>query len=318
MIKRTIEISSQPAHLSVKLDQLIIQPHDQPKESAKSIPCEDIGLLIVDHGQCTYSHAAIAKLCEFGAAVVFCGRDHLPIGMALPLSNHTQVVWRINDQISISKPLRKNLWKQIVRAKVRAQATNLLKESLQRRRLLNMASREIRSGDSSNIEAQAAKIYWSAWLLPPSPPGRGIGGEGVPRFHRNTNGKDPLNVMLNYGYSILRAAVARAIVGGGLLPILGLHHHNRSNQFCLADDLMEPLRPLVDRRVRELYVLHNRRELDRPTKAGLLELLTFRVITGDEEGPLLVALHRMVASLVKCYEGSEKALVIPIPSLVEN
>ena len=310
MIKRTIEISQQPAHLSVRLDQLIIQPHDQPKESATSIPCEDIGMVLIDHGQCTYSHAALAKLSEFGAAVVVCGRDHLPIGMLLPLADHTQVVWRVNDQLGVRKPLRKQLWKQIVQAKIRAQAANLPRDSAARGRLLAMASREVRSGDPTNVEAQAAKTYWGAWLAPYGNAGSSM-GDSV-KFRRDPKGADPLNLMLNYGYAVVRAAVARAIVGAGFLPVLGLHHHNRSNQFCLADDLMEPLRPMADRRVRELYVIHGRRELNQPTKAGLLELLTRPVEVDGETGPLMVALHGMVASLVKCYEGSSKKIVFPV------
>lgn len=327
MIKRTIEISQRSAHLSVKLDQLIIQPHDQPAESASSIPCEDIGIILIDHGRCTYTHAALAKLSEFGAVVVVCGRDHLPIGMLLPLADHTQVVWRIESQLSVAKPLRKQLWTQIVQAKIRAQAANLPRDSSPRGRLLAMASREVRSGDPTNVEAQAAKIYWSAWLASrgvsprvihesmtaPGSKSTGLTQPGSQvKFRRDPKGADPLNLMLNYGYAVVRAAVARAIVGAGLLPVLGLHHHNRSNQFCLADDLMEPLRPMVDRRVRELYVIHGRRELNQPTKAGLLELLTQRVVVGDETRPLMVALHGMVASLVKCYEGSSKKIVFPV------
>ena len=310
MIKRTIEISREPAHLSVKLDQLIIQPHDQPKESATSIPCEDIGMVLIDHGQCTYSHAALAKLSEFGAVVVVCGRDHLPIGMLLPFAGHSQVVWRINDQLGVNKPLRKQLWKQIVQAKIRAQAANLPRDSSTRGRLLAMARREVRSGDPRNVEAYAAKIYWSAWLAPHGDAGCSV-GNGV-KFRRDPKGTDPINLMLNYGYAVVRAAVARAIVGAGLLPVLGLHHHSRSNQFCLADDLLEPLRPLVDRRVRELYFVHGRRDLNQPTKAGLLELLAKPVTVDGETGPLMVALHRFVASLVKCFEGSSKQLRIPV------
>lgn len=327
MIKRTIEISQNPVHLTVKLDQLLVQPHDQPKEAHRSIPCEDIGVVLVDHQQTTYSHAALAQLVEFDAVVIICGRDHLPVGILLPLSDHTQVVWRIQDQLSIAKPLQKQLWRQIVQAKVRAQAMNLLGELPQRRRLLAMID-EVRSGDTSNIEAQAAKIYWSAWLARQGQPelfaeGGAEASAAHSTFRRNADGDDPLNSMLNYGYAVLRAAIARALVAAGLLPVLGLHHCQRSNAFCLADDLVEPLRPIVDRRVRELYVEHGRRELNQATKAGLLEVLTRVVRVNDQSnggsagstagsGPLMVALHRMVGSLVRCYEGTAKELVIPV------
>lgn len=299
MIKRTIEISQQPAHLTVRLDQLLVQPHDMPKEFHKSIPCEDIGIILVDHQQTTYSHAALASLVEFDAALVVCGRNHLPTGILLPLSNHTEVIWRIHDQLAVSKPTQKQLWKQLVQAKIRAQLANLPSDSPERKRLLVMIG-QVRSGDTSNCEAQAAKIYWNAWLP------KDIA------FRRDPDGCDPINAMLNYGYSVLRASVARALVGAGLLPMLGLHHRNRSNAFCLADDLVEPLRPIIDRIVRDLYVSQNRRELNQATKAGLLGVLTQSVRVEDECGPLMVALHRMVASLVRCYQGESTRLTIPV------
>ena len=218
--------------------------------------------------------------------------------MLLPLSSHTEVVWRINEQIEAKKPLRKNLWRQLVQAKIRAQANNLPDGNPARTRMLGMALR-VKSGDPTNMEAQAAKVYWSAWL-----------GNGV-RFQRSPAGKDPLNVFLNYGYTVIRAAAARAIVSAGLLPALGLHHANRSNPFCLADDLMEPLRPLVDARVRELHA-NGCEKLDRESKGALLELLTARVHYGKKSGPLMVAFHSMTASLVRCFEGKEKAIQIPL------
>lgn len=299
MIKRTIEISQQSVHLSVRLDQLLVQPHDAPPEQTKSIPCEDIGIVLVDHGRTTYSHHALATLVEHDAVVIVCGSDHHPVGVLMPLADHTQVVWRINDQLSISKPLKKQLWKQIVQAKILAQASNLDAQSPACRRLCAMVN-EVRSGDTSNVESQAARLYWSVWLGPDI------------AFKRDRNRTAPApNNMLNYGYSVMRAAVARAIVAAGMLPMIGIHHSNRSNAFCLADDLLEPLRPIIDRRVRELFVQSNRTELDQPTKAGLLETLTWRVETAGETGPLFVALHRYVASLVKCFQGETDQLSIP-------
>lgn len=319
MIKRTIEISQHPAHLTVKLEQLLIQPHDDsppgpgpgPGARAGSIPCEDIGVVLVDHPQVTYSHAALAELARFDAVLIVCGRDHLPAGILLPLSDHSQVVWRLHDQLSIGKPLRKQLWTQLVKAKVLAQAANLREDQGQRGRLLALA-RKVRSGDPANIEAQAAKVYWSAWLGPPLPEGEGR-GEG---FRRDPDGASPNN-MLNYGYAVLRAAIARALVAAGLLPALGLKHHNRSNAFCLADDLLEPLRPIVDRRVRELVGVYGRVELNPSIKVGLLEVLTLPARYGDEKGPLAVAIQRMIGSLVRCYGGESKELAIPVQPVVD-
>ena len=275
-----------------------------PPNLTASIPCEDIGVVLVDHAGTTYSHAALSTLLAGGAALVICGRDHLPCGMLLPISDHSEVVHRLHEQIGIKKPLRKQLWKQIVQAKIRAQAANLLRQSPARSHLLALA-RNVHSGDPSNVEAQAARAYWRVWLAcgeeRPGPPAD---------FRRDPSGPPPNN-LLNYGYAIMRAAVARAIVSAGLTPALGLHHHNRSNAFCLADDLLEPLRPIVDDRARELF--HSEQdELTPTTKAALLELLTVKVCTGDATGPLMVALPRYVASLARCYRAEAKRLSIPV------
>jgi CRISPR-associated protein Cas1 len=300
MIKRTIEISREPLHLSVKLDQLQLWRHGSEKELVASIPCEDIGFVVVDHLQTTYSHAALARLLDFGAVVIICGRNHLPSGLLLPLAMHDQVVWRLQEQIALSKPLRKQLWRQIVVAKVRAQANNLDDQSPARRRLLALA-REVKSGDLSNIEAQAAKIYWAAWL----------GEDDGLVFHRNPDAEDGLNALLNYGYAVARAAVARALVSAGLHPALGLNHHHRGNAFCLADDLVEPLRPMVECIVRRL-ASEGQTELNPTTKRGLLELLTATVRVGDQTGPLMVALPHIAASLVRCLQGEDDRLMLPV------
>jgi CRISPR-associated protein Cas1 len=291
MIKRTVEISREPAHLTVRLDQLILE---RDGRQVASIPCEDIGMLLVDHAGSTYTHAALERLLDHDATVVICGRNHLPAGILLPLADHSQVVWRIADQVSLRGPLRKQLWKQIVQAKIRAQAANL-PAGPAHTRLLAIA-REVRSADASNAEAQAAKVYWQALF------NRLV-------FRRDRDGDGP-NPLLNYGYAVLRAAIARAIVAAGLLPTLGIHHSNRSNAFCLADDLIEPLRPLVDRRVQEL-IDAGELALTPATKARLLELLTLETCFSEESGPLMVNLHRMVASLVRCYEGKSRQLEFP-------
>lgn len=347
MIKRTIEISREPAHLSLRLGQLVLEREHQP---VSMIPCEDLGMVVVDHSQVSYTHSALAALVEHDAVVVVCGKNHLPAGLLLPMTDHSEVVWRLHDQIAVSKPLRKQLWRQIVQAKIRAQANNVPAGTPERTRLLELA-RTVRSGDVTNHEAQAARVYWSAWLSddeqcrsrmavtcltttpsacarsaidPEAPYADNVGvkqtdvattsASGTPRqrppFRRDANGDDAINVLLNYGYSVLRAAVARAIVMAGLHPAFGLQHQNRGNLFCLADDLLEPLRPLVDARVRELICL-GKTALSPITKAALLQLLTNEASTGGEAGPLMVTLHRFVASLVKCYSGECEQLEIP-------
>jgi CRISPR-associated protein Cas1 len=304
MIKRTIDISQEAAHISVELDQLQIRPHDDATRLAASIPVEDIGVLLTDHQRNTFTHAALAALAQYQATVIVCGRDHLPAGIMLPMAQHTQVVWRVNEQIEAlqRKPLCKQLWTQIVRAKIRGQARNLPRGSPAQRRLAAMVN-EVRSGDPSNVEAQAARLYWNQWAASFRDP--------PPAFRRLPDGADAVNIMLNYGYAIMRAAIARTLVAAGLLPMLGIHHRNRSNAFALADDLVEPLRPMVDQRVRHLHD-ESMRDLSRTTKAGLLDLLTQTVQTGDESGPLMVALHRMIASLVHCFSGDERDLCLPV------
>lgn len=304
MIRRTVEVSSEPAHLTSKLDQLVIQRHGQ---TAASIPCEDIGMLVVDQSQTTYSQAALVDLARSDAVLVVCGRDHLPVAMLLPLADHSQVVWRIAEQIAIGQPLRKRLWKQLIRAKIRNQAMNLLADCPTRQKLLELV-RSVRSGDPANVEAVAAQLYWKHWL--------GDSPIPTPSFRRDQDG-DGLNAMLNYGYAVVRAAVARALVAAGLQPTLGLFHANRSNAFCLADDMMEPLRPLVDRRVRVLY-RQGHVQLNPTVKRGLLEVLAERVRLDGQKGPLMVNLHRMAASLVRCYQGKSDRLEIPQPCILAD
>lgn len=293
MIKQTIEISREPAYLSVKLDQLLIR---RGEETVRQFPCEDIGVVVVDHPQTTYSHSALASLAESDAALVVCGRNHLPVAVLLPLADHSQVVWRFHDQLRASKPIRKQIWKQLIQAKIRAQAGNLAGVAPARSKLLDLA-KSVRSGDPANVEAQAAKVYWGNWLPEEA-------------FRRDHDG-DGLNALLNYGYAIVRAALARAIVAAGMHPALGLKHKNRSNAFCLADDLIEPLRPLVDDQARELF-RQGYRELDQEAKAGLLKLLAQDVRFAGETGPFMVSLHRYVASLGRCLRGETRQLEVPL------
>jgi len=303
VIKRTVEISQHPSHLSVRLDQLHIRRHtdDQSAPLAGTIPCEDIGLLVLDEQQTTMTQHALEALASSGAAVLICGANHLPSAMILPMADHTEVLNRLNVQISATKPTCKRIWQQIVRAKVLGQAMNISRDAFVHRKLMQLRD-DVKSGDTTNIEAQAAKIYWHtlrdidpAWA----------------EFRRTGRGADdPFNGMLNYGYAVMRAAVARAIVAAGLLPAIGVHHANRSNAFCLADDMVEPLRPMVDARAVRL-VREGYDQINRPVKQAMLELLTVECECGEQSGPLMVQLHRYAASLVKCLDGQSKRLDIP-------
>ena len=302
MIKRTIEISSAPAHLTTKNKQFVVKRSD---EIVGSIPCEDIGMVVVDHSGTTYSHSALTALLKNGATLVVCGRDHLPAGILLPMSTHSTVVWRIKEQLAASRPLQKQLWRQLVQAKIRNQAAVLDPELPARKKLLNMA-REVRSGDSANMESQAARVYWKNFL------------SDEQRFYRDQDGRDGLNSFLNYGYAIIRAEIARAIVAAGLLPAIGLHHRNRGNPFCLADDLIEPFRPLVDFYAREMHE-QGYSELTPEAKRILLKLLASPATVAGDSGPVMVAVQRLVSSLVRSFGGKSNRLAIPdFPKLLSN
>ncbi len=317
MIKRTIEISQDPAHLAVRDEQLLIlRKSDRkskripthPQNLAGTIPCEDIGVVLVDHRQTTYSHHTLVKLAQYQAALVICGEDHHPVGMYLPLSKNSHLLSRLDCQLAASKPTKKRLWQQIVSAKVKAQANVLAplrSDIAQRTRSkLNNLSCRVRSGDPENIEAQAAAAYWKV-LFDDCP-------ETVNPFRRKPSDRSamPPNNFLDYGYSALRAAVARSIVCAGLLPAIGIKHIGRSNPFCLADDLMEPLRPLVDRRSRWL-ALRGETELDQVNKAELLGVLTEEVVFEEQTGPLFVVITRYVAGFVRALTGESKDLSYP-------
>jgi len=305
MIKRVIEISSEPLRLSVRYGQLILEKPHEITDQPVSIPCEDIGVVVIDHPQACFTHSAIASLVESGASIIFCGKNHLPAGLALPISTNTEVVSRINDQINISKPISKQIWKQLIVGKIHAQADNLEHAPSSQLRLRNMAA-TVKSGDPSNIEAQAARVYWSVWL---SDSANHAAGVCKIKFKRDIDG-DGINALLNYGYAILRAGVARAIVSAGLIPALGIHHKNRSNAFALADDLLEPIRPIADRVVRSL-VRRGIWEINRDAKQELLGMLHRTVMFEDQTGPLMVVFHRYSASFLRCMRGESKRLSIP-------
>ena len=273
MIKRIVEISSARTQLSIRYSQLIIKEEGQ---EVGSIPCEDIGVLLVDHQGTSYTHCVFTELLRFGAAVVLCGGNHHPAGMLLPIESNILQTERFREQIEAKEPVKKRLWRQIVRAKIKHQAKLVGKDSDIYKWL--MALREqVRSGDPDNIEAQASKKFWSVYI-------QEMDSTGSPQgFHRDVEGRPPNN-MLNYGYMVMRAAVARAICSAGLLPCLGIHHRNRYNAFCLADDMMEPFRGFVEAKVRDICHADGvPDELTQTVKARLLEVLYEPVtITGFE------------------------------------
>ena len=297
MIKRIIEISRARTYLSISLGQLVIK--EAGAETGR-IPCEDIGVLLVDQQATVYTHSVFTTLLANGAAVVLCDGVHHPVGMFLPLESNTVQSERFREQINAKQPLKKQLWKQVVQAKIRHQA-KLVKDSISTYKNLLALARRVRSGDPENIEAQASKKYWCAYLQDE-------------KFRRNIDGAAPNN-MLNYGYMVMRAAVARAICSAGLLPTLGIHHHNKYNAFCLADDMLEPFRGFVEVKVRDIYCANSDidalDQLDQQTKAKIIEVLYEEVEIGGFKGPLMVGLHRTMASLQRCFGGEQKMLDLP-------
>ena len=294
MLSRTIEIGAPGTRLSVARRQLVIERPDRPKATT---PIEDIGVLIVDDRRASYTHAVFTELLAAGATVMVTGPDHLPLGMMLPLDAHHVQTERHRAQIETSQPVRKQIWRTLVAAKLTQQGYVLDHFAPGPNGLAAMAGR-VRSGDPDNLEAQGAQRYWP--LL--------FGGD-----FRRDRGAEGVNALLNYGYAVVRAALARAIVACGLIPSLGVFHKNRSNPFCLADDLFEPYRPFVDWRVK-LLTLERRTALsldDRAIRAALLSLFNETVLVGDRKFPLLLALQTSAASLSRALTGGDRQLALP-------
>ena len=307
MIKRTLYFGN-PAYLSKTNKQLLVRlpeveknnslPESFKKEAVATIPIEDIGMVIIDHQQVIISQGLMASLMENNAAVVVCSETHHPSGLFMPLDVNTLQHERFKAQITSSLPLKKQLWQQTITAKIENQAAVLGSLKRENNKLLVFA-RNVKSGDPENVEGRASYYYWST-LFPPSM-----------NFTRKRDGAPPNN-MLNYGYAILRAIVARSLVASGLLPTLGIHHSNKYNAFCLADDMMEPYRPVVDRLVYDIAEKGNLPESLTPDiKKQLLALPTADVVIDGERSPLMVATQRTAASLAQCFDGKLKKITYP-------
>ena len=259
---------------------------------------EDVGLLVLDSSQITVSHSLLNALVENKSIVVCCDSTHHPAGMLYSLEGHSEQTRRLTAQVESSLPLRKNLWQQVVSQKLLNQAEMLRRVRANEEPLLRY-SKEVRSGDPANMEGRGAAYYWP--LVFPELPG----------FVRSREGKSP-NPWLNYGYSIVRASMARALVGAGLHPALGIFHKNKYNSFCLADDLMEPYRPMVDLAVSLLIHRHGAgEELSKEVKQALLAVPAQDVQIKGERSPMMVAMEKTAVSLVKCYMGESRQLHLP-------
>lgn len=295
MIKRTLYFGN-PAYLKTSNEQLVITMQDSGE--IKTTPIEDIGLLILDHQQITITQALMAKLLSNNVALVTCDNTHHPVGMMLNLEGNTLQSQKFQYQIEASVPLKKQLWQQTVEAKLENQATLLQLERADHKYIQTL-SKNVKSGDSDNCEATAAAYYWKN-VFP-----------DFLEFKRERFGLPPNN-LLNYGYAIVRAIVARSLVGSGLLPTLGIFHKNQYNAYCLADDIMEPYRPFVDKTVCDI-IRGNGRFLDMTPsmKKALLGVPAMDVEIDGQKSPLMNAVQRTTASLVKCFEGKSRKILYP-------
>ena len=307
MIKRTLFFGN-PVYLSTKNNQIVIaypsstlavpEGEGEKKQEIKTAAIEDIGVIVLENQQITITNGLLEKLINNNVALINCDQQHMPIGLLMPLNGHTEQSERFKHQINASVPLKKNLWQQTISAKIINQA-RLLKERGIACRKMEIWAKEVTSGDALNHESRAAVFYWQKLI-------------NIENFTRGQTGIAPNN-LLNYGYAILRAITARAIVSSGMLPTLGIFHRNKYNAYCLADDIMEPYRPYVD-----LIVCHimetedNFSELTTEIKKQLLNIATIDVVIDGKNSPLMVAMSRTTSSLNECFEGISRKILYPI------
>jgi CRISPR-associated protein Cas1 len=303
MIKRTLYFGN-PAYLSLKEGQLVVKLPEVEKndtlseafkaESTRTVPVEDIGVVVLDNRQITLTQGLLEALLENNCAIITCDSHRMPVGLMLPLCGNTTQNERFREQLDASLPLKKQLWQQTVQAKIANQAAALKAcRGAEIRNMLRWVN-EVRSGDADNMEARAAAYYWANMFE---------------KFKRDRDGEAPNN-LLNYGYAILRAVVARALVSSGLLPTLGIHHHNRYNAYCLADDIMEPYRPYVDKMAVELFD-SGVDSLNKDVKVHLLRLPVMDVTIDGQRSPLMSAVAQTTSSLYKCFSGENRKILYP-------
>jgi CRISPR-associated protein Cas1 len=308
MIKKTLYFEN-PAYLSMRNAQLVISlpevvkseslPESFKQSAVKTIPIEDIGIVILDNKQITITHGLLEALLNNNAAVITCGSNRMPIGLHLPLEGNTTLSERTQAQLEASLPLKKQLWQQTIQSKITNQAFVL--KSCRDEVVKNMLvwAKDVKSGDSDNLEARAAAYYWANMF-------RKVDG-----FRRGRDGIPPNN-LLNYGYAVLRAVVARSLVASGLLPAIGIHHHNRYNAYCLADDIMEPYRPFVDKLVVEIVDSgEDYQELSKNIKQKLLGIPVLDVMINGQRSPLMIACAQTSSSLARCFLGESRKISYP-------
>ncbi|MCH7400296.1 type II CRISPR-associated endonuclease Cas1 [Belliella kenyensis] len=295
MIKRTLFFGN-PAYLSTKNEQLHISFPEEDKAD-RAVPIEDLGMIVLENQQITITNGLLAKLTDRKVAIVSCNAQHLPEGLLLPMQGHSEQTERVRYQLEASQPLKKNLWQQTVTAKIKNQYA-LLQEKGKESKRMEYLYKNVNSGDSGNHEAQAAAIYWQELFE-------------IPDFNRGQMGIPPNN-LLNYGYAILRAVIARALVSSGMLPGVGIWHRNKYNAYCLADDIMEPYRPYVDLVVSHIVETQDEySELTTELKKELLSIPALDVNIDGQKSPLMVAASRTTTSLFECFAGISRKIIYP-------
>lgn len=308
MIKKTLYFGNS-AYLSLRNEQLVIKlpevevdsdiPDALKRQAEVTKPIEDIGVVVLDHRRITLTTGVLEALLANSCAVITCDRQSMPVGLLLPLCGHSTQNERFRKQLDASLPLKKQLWQQTIRAKINNQASVLSSHAGIEVKCMRIWAESVKSGDADNVEARAAAYYWKN-LFPQ-----------IEGFIRARDGAPP-NHLLNYGYAILRAIVARSLVISGLLPTLGIHHHNRYNAYCLADDIMEPYRPYVDELVCQLIVEFGvQAELTKSLKTRLLSIPTLDVFIEGKRSPLMVAVSQTTSSLYKCFDGELRRIIYP-------
>ncbi len=309
MIKKTLCFSN-PIYLSLRNRQLVlklpeIESCDElnsefKKESERTIPIEDIGVVVLDHKRITITSGVLEALLDNSCAVITCDSRSMPVGLLLPLCGNTTQSERFRHQLNASIPLRKQLWQQTIKQKILNQENVLRKHSEVETSCMCIWSSEVKSGDTDNMEARAAAYYWKNLF------------KDIPDFVRDREGVAP-NSLLNYGYAILRAVIARSLVISGMLPTFGIHHHNRYNAYCLADDIMEPFRPYVDDLVINIMNrVDDYSEITKEIKMMLLSIPTMDVVIDGKRSPLMVAALQTTASLYKCFSGELRRIAYPV------
>lgn len=312
MIKKTLYFGN-PAYLSLRQGQMVIRlpdivrnetlPERMKQQGEITKPIEDIGIVVLDNKQITITQGLLEALLENNSAVITCDNRSMPVGLMLPLCGNSVQSERFRDQIDASLPLKKQLWQQTIKAKIRNQAAILTHWTSKETGCMRRWENDVKSGDPDNLEGRAAAYYWKTLFSD---------FDELKDFTRDRDGIYPNNI-LNYGYAILRAVVARALVSSGMLPTLGIHHHNRYNAYCLADDIMEPYRPYVDEIVFAIVKEFDGKEQDmtKDIKAKLLSIPTTEVVINGKRSPLMVAASQTTASLYRCFNGELRRIAYP-------